>query len=492
MEYGAICPVCNNRITDKSDHAHEIDKLSLLEKKLTEDLTASRAALSEYAEKSLGINLRLGQLKEKRRLSAVYVDSLNASVGRKQDAVKELLAKTGAENLTDLDKKCSSSIKGGNAAVLSLLADKISSFTAETQALEEQADALKEEIAAMEEDYKNEILPELDGKRAYDYLEEIVGAEKDEDEKFAELLAVDNARGQYAEDLIAGGDPSRVIHAANEVFHEILADVRRNEDLLQKALDEYDELNKLIEQKTDEFNRDLARADELLAAVESCKKRAEELLSFAHAERIDAEAYEALKQEILPEETEEEYANAIQEHEYLLKSLRAKVAALPTEEETEADDSPEREKKLDEYNALIEKIEKGKKALAASDAAFALAADKAKICDELLHKYELSKKLADGEVSDVILPVLNDVLVAAGEKCVAAADGLGIKFVKKAGKGEKTVSPDSLGDNLAVALNCALNYVTSLACGRDSVRFVTVDKRGDEEEAAKKYGVIEL
>lgn len=490
MEYGAICPVCNNRITDKADHAHEIDKLTLTEKKLTEELTASRAALTEYSEKSLGINLRLGQLREKRRLSAVYVDSLNASVGRKQDAIKELLAKTGAADLSDLDKKCASSVKGGNAALLSLLSDKLSSLSEETEELQKQADSLKTEIAAMEEDYQNEILPELDGKRAYDYLEEIVAAEQDEDEKIAELLSVDNARSQYLDDLVSGGDPTRVIRAANEVFHEVLSDVRRNEELLQKALDEYDELNKLIEQKTDEFNQKLARADELLAIVESGKKRAEELLSFSHAERIDDETYESLEKELLPEETEEKYAYAIHEHEYLKKSLRAKIDALPTEDAEETTASSDREEKIAEYDALKEEIAADEKTLAASEAAFSLAARKAQVCDELLHKYELTKKLADGEVSDVILPVLNDVLSIVGEKSVAAADGLGIKFVKKAGKGEKAVSLDDT--TLAVALNCALNYVTALACGRDAVRFVTVDKRGEEEEAAKKYGVIEL
>ena len=70
---------------------------------------------------------------------------------------------------------------------------------------------------------------------------------------------------------------------------------------------------------------------------------------------------------------------------------------------------------------------------------------------------------------------------------------MGIKFVKQAGKGEKVLSPNDLDETaLDVALNCALNFVTGLACGKDTVRFLTVDKRGEETSVAQKYGVIEL
>ena len=491
LEYGAVCPVCNNRITDKVDHIHEIEKLDATEKKLNEELDSCRTALSEYSEKSLDINMRLGQLKEKRRLSAVYVDSLNSSVGRKQDAMKEILTNAGVGSYAELDEKCSNSAQSSDAAFLSSLAQKISAIKDETAELENKAADLRATREEMELDYRTEILPELDGNRAYTYLETIVGNEQAEDEKFAELLSADNARNQYVDDLITGADPSKVIRATNEVFRELLEKVRQNDELLQQSLSEYEEITDGVAEKTEIFNGKLVRADELLTRVESDKKRAEELLSYAEAEKIDEETYASLQNDLLSDEQVELYENALNDHRFKIRTLQNEIAALPEKAEEEKPDV--REEKRAEYAALNEKIAEEKNRLAASDAAFRLAAKKTEACDRLLHKYEWVKKLADGEISDVILPILNETLEYVGEKATAQHDGLGIKFVKKSGKSEKTLSPDAIDETvLDVALNCAFNYVTGLACGHDTVRFVTADKRGEEIEIAKKYGVIEL
>ncbi|MBR1747646.1 MAG: hypothetical protein IJ735_05495, partial [Clostridia bacterium] len=440
MQYGAICPVCNNRITDKAEHLREIEKLAATEARLTSDLTAGREALQKYSEKALSVNMRLGQLREKKRLSVVYVDSLNASVGRKQDLVKETLEKTGAKDLDDLAKKCAAGAKGDGEALLSLLAKRIEGLNGETERLEKQAESLRATVSDMRDSYEDEILPSLDGKRAYDFLETIVADEQTEDEKFAELIKADDERSKYLDEIITGGDPARVVRAANQVFSEVVSDIRRNEELLQKSLDEYTELNETIAEKTEDFNKRLARADEILSRIEIDRQRADELLAFVHADAIDEDAYAALQKDLLTDDEVAAYKKAIDEYDYRVTYLKKSIEDLPFGDETP--DVSGRQEKVAELNALATRIAELEKVVATSEAAFSLAMRRTEECDKLLEKYELTKKLADGEVSDVILPVINDALTAAGETVVATTDGLGLSFVKKGNKGDKTVSAD--------------------------------------------------
>lgn len=489
MELGMICPVCNSRITDKTEHLQEIEKLNYTEEKLSTELQETRASLEDHVKKSSEINARLAQLREKKRLSAVYVDSLNGSIGRKQDAMKELLDSTGAADFVDLKKKCASGAKAGDVAFFALLNENLDRFAAETEELEKTAAELRATKEAMQEDYDRQIAPDLDGVKAYEYLDTIVGAEQDEDKLFAELLAADDARSQYLDNIVTGGDPARVVHAANEVFREVLDEIRSNEKILDDAIAEYSEMVRGIDQKTDDFNQKLARADDLLLAVTTQKKCADELLDAYKVADLDEQKFAALQDDLLTDEQVKQYESALSEHDFVVKSLRSKIAALP---EGSDDKAGEKEEILNAYRALSEIIADEEKKIAVSDAAYRLAAVRTETCDELLNQYELTKKLADGEIVEVILPVLNETLTLAGEKATAVADGLGIKFIKSGNK-EKELAPDALdGTALLVALNCALNFVTGLACGKETLRFVAVDKRGDEIAAAQQFGVVEL
>ena len=491
MEYGDVCPVCKGRITDKADHALELTSLNVSLKKLESELDDNRTLLKEYEDKALSVGARLAQLKEKDRISSVFIDSLNASVERKQTEQNEMLSSVKAENYSDLERLCHNAAKSGGSgpdglASIAFLKEKLSGLTEQKEANELKAKELKEKIDEMREAYETEILPPMDGNRAYSLIEEAVATESREDEIIAGLLDADSQRNIFLSYLMMSDSAApRLVNATASVFVEIAEEIKRNDILRKDAIEKMQSCDEVIKALNDEFNEKIARADELLAKIEGDKLCIKELTELVGENNADTTVYSEEEAKAIEEDITEYYAKV----RYLEERISEIKSALPEEDF----DKEAYENKQSEIEVLAAELADAEKRLAVSTAAVDLACAKTEKCDVLIKNSEAVKRLADDDVVDVIMPIINDALYLSGESVTASADGLGIKFSTASKKGPKTVNPDDIDENvLHVAIDCALNYVLRLATDKETTRFLSVEKRGEEVLAATKYGVVLL
>ena len=239
---------------------------------------------------------------------------------------------------------------------------------------------------------------------------------------------------------------------------------------------EADELRKEVEEKQAEFNRRISSADEL-------------------KERIDGividEVEETEEENVLDDETRAEYADKIEKFHTDLNALDIQIAALDGYKADEFD--------KDDYSELRAEVEVAEKAydkaatrLAVSEAAKDLAYEKTSVCDVLTVKMNKIKKITDGELFDVVIPVINDVLTAAGTQLEARPDGLEIAFFDLK-KDKQVALADVDADVATTAINCALNYIMELVTGEQTTRFAVVYGKTDYLVApAAEYGVVVL
>lgn len=491
MEYGDVCPVCNGRITAKADHAKELDNLRSCLSAAETELDENRKSAKEHRDKALAIDVRLSAVKEKDRISGVYIDSLNASVSRKQNEQNEMLSSVGADNFAHLERLCrSAAASRGNGlegmAQINFLKAKIKDIEEDKEAAENKAKDLKNNLDEMREAYKTEILPPMDGRRAYSLLEETVGTEQKEDEIIADLIDADSQRSLYLSYILTGevSAPS-IVNATADVFIEIAEEIKKNDELRKEAVAKMQASEDEIKALEDEFNEKIAKADELMAKIEGDKLCIQEMTEIVGEENATAILFSEEEENALAKDIDDYYAKV----RFLEEKIAETKAALPAENfDRETYDT--KQKELDVLTAELDDIEKR---LATSNAAVDLACAKTAQCDVLINNSKLVKKLADGDVADVILPVLNDALSLAGEDVTASADGLGIKFSTPSKKGPRTISYDDVAENvLHTAIECTLNYVLRLATDKETVKLLSVEKRGEETIAAIKYGVILL
>ena len=493
MEYGDVCPVCNNRIADKADHSRELEKLNVSLSKLEDELEENRAALKDYASKCEAISARLGQLKEKDRLSGVYVESLNASVARKQTEQTNMLAAVNADSFSALEKMCraaANSYAGDGFEDLShvnFLKAKIAELTGDNSSYESKIAEISTKLEDMRRSYNDEILPAMDGKRAYSMLDETVAAEAHEDEIITEMIDADNQRAIFLSYLISEDNSApRLIDATASVFNEVAAEIKANDQKRREALEKMQSLDAEITGMTDEFNETVAKADALMAQIESDKACIKELCEIIGTDENEAkEPFSEDEENALQKDVDEYYAKV----KYIEEKIAEAKAALP-EEDFDRESYDGKKAELEQLKQELDDIEKR---MAISAAAVDLACVKTAKCDELIKNSALVKKLADGDVFDVILPILNDALYLSGEEASASADGLGIKFSVPAKKGPRTVNADDIDDNvLHIAIDCVMNYVLRLATDKETIKFLPAEKRGEEAVAAMKYGVVLL
>lgn len=511
MEFGSVCPVCKGRVTDKAELALEHSRLSASFTKYEEELNTNRSILKEYGEKLEKLNTRLGQLNERDRLCSVYIDSLKSSVSAKQTALNGLLKDVGVVSLPALEKQFDeadavftreSGAGGADGAFLHehirFLKGQVEEINARIAPLTDEAENLRRDIADMNGAYEEAIAPELDGRRAYDYLEEIVSDEKTEDELFELIKEAEVKREQYLTYLLnegnSNGTPEEIVTAAAEFFLEVSAEIRRNEDLRQKALEEKAEVLALINKKKDALNELAKKAEELIFKTESNTKCATELLSTHDLPEIDENTLVTLKNSVLPEEEKQAFISQIENYHSEMGTLSLRIDALSAEITDVEFDSDRYDALLNESLKAEKELEELNNVLTVSAAAENSAREKADKCALLAKRADELKKLADGEITEVVLPVLNDALAIIGEDANAAADGLGIKYTVTDRKGSHTLDHAEMKpDGLSVALNCTLNYLVRLASGRETTRFAKVDKITDNlANAADKYGVILL
>ncbi len=203
------------------------------------------------------------------------------------------------------------------------------------------------------------------------------------------------------------------------------------------------------------------------------------------------EIEETDEENALDEETRAEYADEIEKFHTDLNALDIQIAAL---DGYKADDFNK-----DDYSELRAEVDAAEKAydkaatrLAVSEAAKDLAYEKTSVCEVLTAKMDKLKKITDGELFDVVIPVINDVLTVAGTQLEARPDGIEIAFYDLK-KDKEVALADVDADVVATAINCALNFIMELVTGEQTTRFAVVYGKTDYLVApAAEYGVVVL
>ena len=506
-EYGAVCPVCHNRISDKTELGMENARLSSSYAKYNDELKSNLSVLAEYHVKLERIDERLGQLRERDRLCEVYIESLEASRDAKTTALNGLLKDAGCTTVQALEKAFAESDadfakeKGANASDkvflrqhLVFLRNQIEEINASIAPFVDEAENLAREINEMGLSYDEDIAPSLEGRSAYDFLEEIVSAEKTEDELFAELKEADEKRNVYLSYLLEHGMAagSEAAAAKGKAVAGLFAEIRRNEEHRQKALEEISLVSNELAQKQANFEANIKEADALYERINSLENSISELLASNREEPLpepDENAIADLKQAY--DEAEKERLSAEQaqaENELLSMHYTAEyLSSQITDDEFDEEEYASAKAKAAEIEKEIACLSEKK---AVSDAAEEVIRKKVALCENLSISAQMTDALADGDGLAVVIPVINSFLASVGEKAVAEAEGNGIKFLSSEREEEQAeLSPDMI----KTAVNCALNKVVSLAAGKQTVRFANLNRPEETVcAAAAEYGVVIL
>ena len=507
MEYGAVCPVCHNRISDKTELGMENARLSSSYAKYNEELKSNLSVLAEYHVKLERIDERLGQLRERDRLCEVYIESLEASRDAKTTALNGLLKDADCPTVQALEKAFTESdaefarANGASATDkvflhqhVTFLKNRIDAVAEGIAPFVDEAENLAREINEMGLSYDEDIAPSLDGRSAYDFLEEIVSDEKTEDELFAQLKEADEKRNLYLSYLLEHGAAvgNEAAAAKGKAVAATFAEIRRNEELRRKALEEISLVGDELAKKQADFEASVKIADEIYEKINALENRISELLSADREEPLpepDEKTVTELKEAYDEEELNRLSAEQAQAENELL-SLHYTAEYLAGQIGNETFDAAEYEETKAALAALNEEITALAEKKAVSSAATALAEKKAALCQQLSLKAQMTDALADGDCLAVVVPTINGFLSAAGEKAEVAADGNGLKFLSS---DRKNTEAELSEDVIKTAINCALNKILSLAVGKDTVRFANLDRPVDSVcSAASEYGVIIL
>lgn len=507
MEYGAVCPVCHNRISDKTELGMENARLSSSYAKYNEELKSNLSVLAEYHVKLERIDERLGQLRERDRLCEVYIESLEASRDAKTTALNGLLKDADCPTVQALEKAFTESdaefarANGASATDkvflhqhVTFLKNRIDAVAEGIAPFVDEAENLAREINEMGLSYDEDIAPSLDGRSAYDFLEEIVSDEKTEDELFAQLKEADEKRNLYLSYLLEHGAAvgNEAAAAKGKAVAATFAEIRRNEELRRKALEEISLVGDELAKKQADFEASVKIADEIYEKINALENRISELLSADREEPLpepDEKTVTELKEAYDEEELNRLSAEQAQAENELL-SLHYTAEYLAGQIGNETFDAAEYEETKAALAALNEEIAALAEKKAVSAAATALAEKKAALCQQLSLKAQMTDALADGDCLAVVVPTINGFLSAAGEKAEVAADGNGLKFLSS---DRKNTEAELSEDVIKTAINCALNKILSLAVGKDTVRFANLDRPVDSVcSAASEYGVIIL
>ncbi len=478
-EIGDICPVCNGRIYDKNSFVEEMNRVKVGVKNIEADAKKSNDVLAEGIEKLHKIEVRLSQLTERNATMVNAVNELSEKAKEERKELTALLASYGVKTVADLERKFRAfTLLGGDEDAVrehvAFLKEELEKIAATTEEDKKTLAEEEERLEAMRKDYDEAIRPELDGKQALDCLDDIIENERIEDELIAKISG----------DIVLGDktfssdndNADLYVNVTAEIFADVMAEIKKSDVARADAEKEADELRKEVEEKQAEFNRRISSADEL-------------------KERIDGiviDEVEGTEEEnVLDDETRAEYADKIEKFHTDLNALDIQIAALDGYKADEFD--------KDDYSELRAEVEAAEKAynkaatrLAVSEAAKDLAYEKTSVCDVLTVKMNKIKKITDGELFDVVIPVINDVLTAAGTQLEARPDGLEIAFFDLK-KDKQVALADVDADVATTAINCALNYIMELVTGEQTTRFAVVYGKTDYLVApAAEYGVVVL
>ena len=507
LEYGSVCPVCKGRIVDKADITRDNDRLRAALKRFTDDMERNNQILSENHEKLGKIDSRLGQLKERKRICEIYISSLINSINSKENTIHNLLTEVGATSLPVLERMIINANNAfarhasvGDGTFLSehvrYLESQVAEINKKVNPLFDEAANLVREIDQMGADYESYIAPTLDGRSAYSYLEEVVQNEESEDNLYAQLREADEMRAQALEDYLQtqNSDSANLIGAVSSVVLEVSEELRNLESTCAQLREYRDSLVAELAEKRSLFDKKVAIIEEKLASVELNNAALAEFDANENSEE-DARS-EAVATELAAPMTDEEIATINQEiQEYVDKLDALKLTAATLSEaivETEYDADRHAELKL-YVKELREEVRVLGERLASSNAASNLAQAKNDVKNEVSHAADLVKYLADSEIFDVVLPVINEVFAAFNSGITASAEGLGLKYTIEDKRGVKKLAVKDMDENiLSIALDSALNYTLRLVKGSATIRFVRGKVDGKYQNVLDKFGLAVL
>lgn len=500
LEIGALCPICNGRITDKAELSKENDRLSASYEKYSAEQTKNRSILAEYSTKLEKIDTRLGQLKERDALCNSYVDSLSVTVGAKQTALTGILKEADANSVPTLEKSFDAAtaefFRMSNAGIdgaflqehIKFLEKEIKRIKTYVSDLSAEVVALERDISDTEEVYTATVAAHLDGHKAYEMLDELATNERNEDSAYIELAEISKNRDAHLEYVLkTEKSAAEFIVAATDVLSEAVAEIKQ----VQSALDTVAEENRALtaELETEKANLEIksARVKELKDATERITAAQNELYSGTDVAGIDEAAALALKIKLL---TEEQIATATKEidaYNSAKTALEEKIATLSKAINANPNElqSPKEAKEAYDaaLNALLEASERQSLRKAVQNATNV----KISLADRYAEQAKTLKAIAGGKAAEIILPVINDVLSLTGGDCRAICDeSNGLTFTKEGGAPIGNVN----ADRLTVAATAALNRVLTAVTGMETVKFATVDKLEELEAAASKYGIL--
>ena len=412
LEYGSKCPVCSGIVTSKPKVDSVTNSYITQKAEIEEKYKHDKEIYNEYLEKLEKINLKIGSLKAQVLASQGYVKSLEATKKIKLAALNKLYKENHVashdELTNDLERvieeisKYSAMISDVKAIVEkeSIAKDEYETLSKEIAQLEEnsipekqqQLAELYETIDNMEREYKKTFAEKLEGEQAISKLNAIIGVEKREDEIYYELTNYNNLKAEtdkkYEELLyvlkIKEGrlfkinkdgkeyDYSRLcVNYANQMYVEIINDIRNAEDARQAAQDEYIALAKTVKEKEDALQQ-LENELEVLKKKQAVDNDYVATLTNAESEEaklLEGIDYEKVKGEILDDSAEQVLLNEIANHDKLMvtyktqiDTLTAMVNGLPSDSSNPKDDAAKNqlEQKLqnkeDEYVDIMHKI----------------------------------------------------------------------------------------------------------------------------------------
>ncbi len=502
LEYGIECPVCKGRIVDKIEIAKDKTKASDTYEKYNSELIKNRAILTEYYAKLEKIDTRLGQLKERDVLCNSYLESLNVTVGAKQTALTGILKDSEANSVPTLEKNCDEanaayarmSAAGVDGAFLrehiGFVEKELERIKTGVTELGTTVENLEHDVSMTDEANNTIMAVNLDGHSAYELLDQLTKSEKSEDALYKELAEAEKNRAAHLAFVMKTEKSApQFINAATEILSGAVTEIKQVESALNAATEENKNLEAALAEQKTKLDEKTARHKELSATSASIIDKQNELYKNTDVAQIDEESAQRLKVNLMTEQDVASATKEIEAYTTATEALEAELTALGKDSTVDADSVPDPKKAKEEYDEALKNLLAVRERQTLNEATKNATNVKLSMCVKLAEQAHRLKKLAAGEVTEVILPIINDVFNLSGGDCVAAADGSnGLTFTKNNGTSIKSVN----ADRLTVAVNAALNQVLKLATGTETVKFATVDKPQNVEEAATKYGILFL
>lgn len=470
VEYGNVCPVCKGIIADKADVEKDSARLDSLLRKYREELEINQKAVGEYSAKLSKVDVRLGQLGERAGLCSDYIGSLKASVRAKETVRTDIFDELGVNGFPALERAYNEAeaafskdrCAGADGGIflkghIDLISEQLAELDEQMKDYEAERRSVSQYIAGVEEDYNGKIAPELDGKKAYDFLDDAVAAEAEEDRLLEEINATENELRSLRNSDSEGID--KVADAACETSFFILNEIfgMEKETANRKA-----ELA-VLEAEYAKKSRELAEKHEILTNIvqeieenerEREKKNAENDFIYDPAN-------------VPPEPDPVDYTDEdLREIDNRLASLGG-IGKYLDEQITEDDFD------VDKYKALEAELAAVEKTL----------------------KRNLEAGVVNGKVEKAV-KILRE-RKAEKEVCIslagAAADGnfeTAAESLKE--EFEKAFSEfGEIGDKeREIALDLAIIKIMRIACGKNLVKFLEADAGDEIYEICRNNGLI--